>query len=345
MEKQLLIKSQDLKPSREGFEILGVFNPGVIRFNDEIIMIARVSESIIQDDEHHFAIPILNDANQIKPLKIRKDDENYNFSDSRIIINHKNNYLTSISHFRIGRSKDGINFTFDDDAKIMPETKYEAYGIEDPRITFIDGEFYITYSGISCYGINVRLMKTKDFKTFVRLGNIFHSDNKDCVIFPEKINGKYFALHRPSLSQFGKLDIWLAQSNNLIEWGNHEILSQARVEYEESYRLGAGAVPFLTDKGWLVIYHIADESNTYHLAAMLLEKTDPSKVLMRSKQPLLQPTEEYEKVGFMNNVVFTCGMLVEEQSIKIYYGACDELVAVCNLSMADVFVNMEAVIK
>ncbi len=341
MEKRLLITPKDLEPSSEGMQILGVFNPGVIRYKDEIIMIVRVSESIIQDDDNHYSVPILNDLNQIKSHKIPKNDNQYNFSDSRVIINHKRSFLTSMSHFRIGRSEDGINFTFAKEDYIYPQTIYEEYGIEDPRITKIEDKYYITYSGISSTGINVRLMVTEDFENFVRLGNIFHADNKDCVIFPEKINGKYYSLHRPSFSQFGKLDIWTAQSNNLTEWGNHEILFKAKVSYDSSYRVGAGAVPFLTDKGWVEIYHTADEDNNYHLAAMLLDKENPNKVLMRSTKALVEPTELYERYGFMNNVVFTCGTIVDGSEVKIYYGACDEKIAVCSMSIADIFANME----
>ncbi|MDD4077710.1 MAG: glycosidase, partial [Bacilli bacterium] len=231
--------------------------------------------------------------------------------------------------------------TFSPERYIMPSNIYEEYGLEDPRITKIDDYYYITYSVISSCGINVGLLVTTDFKTFSPIGNIFHSDNKDCVIFPQRMNNKYYALHRPSISHFGKLDIWIAESENLQNWGNHKILLDARIKYTESYRIGAGTVPLLTDRGWLEIYHSADKLDRYHLTAMLMDKNNPTKILMKSKRPLIYPTEEYEKKGFVNNVVFTCGMIREEDMLTIYYGVCDQRIACVTLHIDEVWENME----
>jgi predicted GH43/DUF377 family glycosyl hydrolase len=226
---------------------------------------------------------------------------------------------------------------------LFPNNLYEEYGIEDPRITKIGEDYYVTYAAVSRHGITVRLLVTKDFQTFEEKGNIFHSDNKDCVLFPDKINGKYFCLHRPSYSQFGRPDIWTAESDNLSDWGNHKIMCEARVPYAVSARVGAGAPPFLSNEGWIEIYHSADDANRYHLAALLLDKNDPNKVLKRSKQPLVEPTEPFEQKGFMNDVVFTCGLIEEEAGIQIYYGACDESIGRCFVAYQDLFNNLEAV--
>jgi predicted GH43/DUF377 family glycosyl hydrolase len=341
MEKILLIEPKKLEPSRKDFEVIGVFNPGVIKFNDEYIMIARVAERVKQDDPEHYLVPTYIHGKGMQIIKLPKNSPNYDYSDSRMIKNHQKNYLTSISHFRIFRSKDGLNFDLSNIEFIMPSGIYEEYGIEDPRITQIEDEYYITYSAISSCGINVSLKVTKDFRNFTQVGNILHSDNKDCVIFPEKINDKYYALHRPSISQFGKLDIWTAESNNLVNWGNHKILLDARVTYTESSRVGAGAVPILTDRGWLEIYHSADIHDHYHLTAMLLDKENPNKILMKSKQPLIQPTEDYEKNGFVKDVVFSCGLIKEEDEIMIYYGVCDERIACAKLTIDEIWNNME----
>lgn len=341
MQKRLIIEPKDLTPSRNDFEVIGVFNPAIIKHNGEYVILARVAERVIQNDQDHYLVPLYEAGRGMNIIKLPKNHSDFDYSDSRIIKNHENNYLTSISHLRVGRSADGISFTFDPEEVIMPANIYEEYGLEDPRVTELDGRYYITYSAVSGCGINVGLMTTRDFKTFSPLGNIFHSDNKDCVIFPQKIGGKYYALHRPSISQFGKLDIWLAESDNLINWGNHKILLDARVKYAESYRVGAGAVPLLTDLGWLEIYHSADRRDRYHLTAMVFAKDDPTKVIMKSKRPLIFPTEEYEKNGFKENVVFTCGLIREDDILHIYYGAADQRVARASLSLAEVLDDME----
>ncbi|MCX5775653.1 MAG: hypothetical protein NTV44_04760 [Firmicutes bacterium] len=186
-------------------------------------------------------------------------------------------------------------------------------------------------------------MATDDFHKFDRLGLILPFDNKDCVIFPSKINGRYVALHRPSSSNFGKLDIWTAESNDLTTWGNHHVLDEARIHYDVCDRVGAGAIPFLTDKGWVVIYHSASETQGYIITAMLLDKDNPQKVLMKSKKALIKPTETYETKGFVNNVVFTCGLTHCDNQLTVYYGACDQNIAACTMSMKELWENMEVV--
>ncbi|MDY0345653.1 MAG: glycoside hydrolase family 130 protein [Bacilli bacterium] len=341
MEKKLIIRRSELKPSRKELSVLGVFNPAVIKIGNETIMLARVAEIARSDDRKYFTVATYADRH-IKYTKIDRFDSRYDFADARVIRNHQQNYLTSISHFRLAKSDDGINFVFTN-TRIMPETEYESYGIEDPHITEIEGNYYITYSAISEHGINVALMVTKDFFTFERLGIILPFDNKDCVIFPKKINNHYYLYHRPSKSDFAQLDMWTAESNNLLHWGNHRIVQQARPSYEDCARVGAGAVPFLTERGWIVIYHAADEKHRYHLAALLVDKENPNKILMRSKKPLIAPTEDYEKNGFFNDVVFTCGLTRNDNDVTIYYGVCDENIAMCKMSLEEIYMNMEEV--
>ena len=339
MTKQLLLTPNSIAPSRPDFKVIGIFNPAITTYKDETIMIARVAETACTLDEKDIIVPIYRDR-QFTFIKIPSSDPNYDFSDARVIRNHDQSYLTSISHFRVGRSKNGIDFTFDETPS-LPDSIYEEYGIEDPRITFIDGRYYITYTAVSAYGINVALMVTDDFKSFKRLGNILPFDNKDCVIFPEKIKGKYRAYHRPSTSDFGKLDIWVASSDNLLHWGEHHALTGARPTYGTSKRLGAGAVPFKTEQGWILIYHSADAYHRYHLAALLIDKDDPTHIIKRSKRPLIEPSESYERDGIIPDVIFTCGLINDDKGISIYYGAGDQNIALCRLDYDELYDNLE----
>ncbi len=160
--------------------------------------------------------------------------------------------------------------------------------------------------------------------------------NKDCAIFEEKINGKYYALHRPSSPQLGGNYIWVAESPDLIHWGNHKCIATSRKGYWDSARVGAGAAPIKTKEGWLEIYHGANEKHRYCLGALLLDLTDPSKVIARSEQPLVEPTASYELTGFFGNVVFTNGHLVEGDRIRMYYGASDEVICGADLSINEI---------
>jgi len=141
------------------------------------------------------------------------------------------------SHLRIARSKNGIDFKIDKKPAIFPESKYERFGIEDPRITQINGRYYINYSAISnITGVTTCLTSTTDFVTFTRHGVIFMPDNKDVAIFPEKIKGRYYALNRPVSAEYRVRDMWISESPDLVYWGNHLKLMSAREKYWDEGR-------------------------------------------------------------------------------------------------------------
>ena len=342
MLKSKIIDRSEIPPSDARYEVIGAFNPAVIRVKDYTYMILRVAERAKQTEKDRFLVPYHDPEKGAGILSIPLG-EDYDFSDVRVIRRKNEFYLTSLSHFIIGKSRDGVNFDFSENVRIFPETSYEEYGIEDARITELDGIFYVTYTAVNRNGTYVALMTTKDFSVFERKGVLFARDDKDCVIFPEKINGKYFAMHRPDTEENAELDIWIAESDDALVWKSEGALVGARLGFTESARLGAGAVPMKTEKGYVEVYHSADEKNRYFLAAMLLDKTDPSKVLAKSKRPLVYPTESYEKEGFVNEVVFTCGVTDDGDYLNVYYGACDQSVALARIPMSEIWENMETV--
>jgi predicted GH43/DUF377 family glycosyl hydrolase len=150
------------------------------------------------------------------------------------------------------------------------------------------------------------------------------------------IKGRYYALHRPISAEYGRREMWIAESPDLICWGNHKRVLEMRDGMWDSARIGPSSVPFLIEQGWLEIYHGADEKNRYCLGAVLFDRDDPSKVLARSGQPLLEPQEHYEIEGFFGNVVFNCGVLCEDGQCKIYYGAADTCMAYAEISISEI---------
>ena len=169
---------------------------------------------------------------------------------------------------------------------------------------------------------------------------IFAPHNKDCALFEEKINGKYYALHRPSSPDLGGNYIWLAESTDLLHWGNHKCIAVTRPNYWDSARIGAGTSPIKTDAGWLEIYHGADDNSRYCLGALLLDIDDPSKVIARSVEPIMEPIKEYEKTGFFGNVVFTNGHIVNGDKLTIYYGASDEVICGATFSIREILKSL-----
>ncbi|MBW4079931.1 glycoside hydrolase family 130 protein [Paenibacillus sp. S150] len=331
-----IIRPEDVRPSNPAMEVIGVFNAGAARLGNEVILMLRVAERPVSRDPAVYLTPLYDAGrNEITMQEIPRKPE-YDFSDPRVVKTTERNYLTSISHFRVARSGGGVHFRIDDKPTIMPETKYESYGIEDPRITQIGGTYYITYSAISEYGICASMISTTDFAGFKRHGNLFHPDNKDVVLFPRLIAGKYYALHRPSCSHYGQPEIWIAESSDLLQWGNHRQLIGVREGQWDGGRIGASLVPLETGEGWLEIYHGADRDNKYSIGALLLDKNEPWRVIARSELPLMSPEAEYEMEGFFGNVIFPCGALQEDGLIKMYYGASDTSIGYAELSVSSI---------
>ncbi|MBP2032524.1 putative GH43/DUF377 family glycosyl hydrolase [Clostridium algifaecis] len=344
-ENNPIITFKDVKPSNKNFQVIGAFNPGAAEYNGEIILAVRTAERVRESNDDCIKVPVLDENSQsIKIVELNTNDKKYDFSDSRVVKEVGSDsdfkYLTSMSHIRLARSRDGINFKVDEKPFIFPGNKYEGFGIEDPRISKIDDIYYITYSAVSKYGIVVSLAATSDFKSYRRLGNIFSTENKDAVLFPEKINGKYFALNRPVSKSSGKPVIWISESKNLIDWGNHKVLACTRERYWDSSKIGAGIPPIKTERGWLELYHGVDENEHYYMGALLLDINDPSKVISRSEKPILEPKENYETEGFFKNVVFPCGAVKKNDEIYIYYGISDNSVALAMTKTEDILRNL-----
>jgi len=336
-----IIRPKAVSPLRDDFEVIGVFNAGVARFEDEVILLLRVAERPISKQPDVMLVGVYDTTqNDITIKKFSKDDPKNDFSDPRLIIKPSETYLTSISHLRVARSRDGINFEIEDTPAIAPANDVEAFGIEDPRISFIDGTYYISYVGVCPLGVTTCLASTKDFSSFQRHGVIFCPDNKDVVLFPEQVGSKYYALHRPVSSLFRKHDIWIAESPNLRCWGNHRHLMGPRADFWDEIKVGASAVPFKIEAGWLEIYHGADRNNRYCLGAVLLDTTQPWKVVARSEKPILEPQADYETEGFFGNVVFTCGLLYEDNKLRIYYGVADTAICYAELPIQEVIESL-----
>jgi beta-1,2-mannobiose phosphorylase / 1,2-beta-oligomannan phosphorylase len=184
--------------------------------------------------------------------------------------------------------------------------------------------------------VGVGLRSTTDCRDIRQHGMIFPPHNKDCAIFSEPIGGKYFALHRPSSPTLGGNYIWIAESPDLVHWGQHRCLAHSRPGMWDSARVGAGAAPIRTPEGWLEIYHGANGEHRYCLGALLLDLESPWKVLARSGEPIMEPIADYERTGFFGNVVFTNGHVVDADTVTLYYGASDSVICGARLSLQEI---------
>jgi predicted GH43/DUF377 family glycosyl hydrolase len=336
-----IITPLDVPPLHENHEVIGAFNAGVAEYKGETILLLRVAERPLSDNANIVRAPVYNIENQkLDLIEFNVHDNLYDFNDPRMIRNKTHlsgfDYLTSLSYIRIARSRDGRNFDIDEGAFIYPFNEYQTFGIEDARCTQIEGKYYINFTSVSPKGVVDSLVVTKDFETFESLGNIFAPDNKDILIFPEKINGKYYALHRPISSNLNKMDVWLASSPDLISWGEHKHLLNTSADDWDNGRVGGGLVPIKTHKGWLEIYHGATKDNRYCMGAILLDLEEPAKVIAKSKKPIMTPEASYEKEGFFGDVIFGCGGIVKGDELTMYYGVSDTSMAGCTMKISEI---------
>jgi beta-1,2-mannobiose phosphorylase / 1,2-beta-oligomannan phosphorylase len=259
-----------------------------------------------------------------------------------------------ISRIGYAHSTDGFQFNRRENIAICQTEDYEIFGMEDPRITQIDNKIFITYIVLSDYVKNnpkvySALTVTKDYYKFTKLGIITSNfdNNKDVTFFPEKFdldcnlskNGSYLKLHRPSnwsKSNYNfqsiKPSIWLSISDSEFTFTDSILLLEPKQDWEE-LKIGSGPSPIKTKDGWLLIYHGVDKDKIYRVGAAILDLKDPRKVIARTKTPLLEPIEKYEREGDVNNVVFPTGIAVMDKKLFLYYGGADKA---CCLATANI---------
>lgn len=239
-----------------------------------------------------------------------------------------------IPYIYMGRSRDGIEWNFDknkilfedeDGNPFMPLYSY------DPRLVQVENVYYIIWCQ-DFYGAAIGIAKTKDFKKFVRLENPFLPFNRNAVLFPRKVNGKFLMLSRPSDSghtPFG--DIFVSESPDMVYWGKHRHVMGKSSNWWESLKVGGGAAPIETTEGWLLLYHgVSNTCNgyVYSIGGAILDIDDPSIIKYRCANFLLTPEVWYEERGFVPNVAFPCATIHDAATgrIAIYYGAADSYV-------------------
>jgi beta-1,4-mannooligosaccharide/beta-1,4-mannosyl-N-acetylglucosamine phosphorylase len=229
-----------------------------------------------------------------------------------------------------GKSADGLHWEIDPEPIRFvcedPEIGNFVYGY-DPRVCWIEDRYYVTWCN-GYHGPTIGVAYTYDFKTFHQTENAFLPFNRNGVLFPRKIGGKYAMLSRPSdggHTPFG--DIFYSESPDMVHWGCHRHVMAPRGSWQ-STKIGAGPTPIETTEGWLLIYHgVLTSCNgfVYSMGAALLDPDQPWKVLYRTEPYILSPQKLYECVGDVPNVVFPCASLADAETgrIAIYYGGAD----------------------
>ncbi len=330
-----LLRPADCPPSRPQMQVTCLLNPGAFEHDGRVGLLVRVAERP-HPERGWVSATILDPEAEggVRVIRVRADDPDLQGDDPRLFHYRGVTYLTTLSHLRLAWSDDGERFAIDTQPTLVGEGDHEAFGIEDCRVACIGGVYHLTYTAVSRFGVAVGLRTTRDWRRFESHGIIFPPHNKDCALIPERVGGGYWALHRPSVPDFGGHNIWLAASPDLRHFGAQRCLATPRPGLWDAQRVGAGAAPIATDAGWLVLYHGADAQSRYALGVMLLDRDDPRTVVARGTRPVMEPTAPYERSGFFNNVVFTNGHVIDGDALTIYYGAGDEVIGAATGSIA-----------
>ncbi len=250
-----------------------------------------------------------------------------------------------LSHFCAARSENGVdNWKIDTQPTLLPDPDNfpeELWGIEDPRITFVEElkKYAIVYTAYTRDGPGVALALTEDFKEFERYGLIMSPEDKDAVLLPHRI-GKYWGLiHRPISAP--RAHMWISYSPDLIHWGSHKLMMNARKgAWWDANKIGLSPPPIETPQGWLVIYHGVKQpcgGCIYRLGLALFDLNKPEICLKRGNEWIFSPEEPYEQHGDVGNVVFPCGYTIapDGDTLRIYYGAADTCIAMATASIKE----------
>lgn len=241
-----------------------------------------------------------------------------------------------ISRVGYAISTDGLRWNRLDEPVFSPHQGREDYrGIEDPRVTPLEGRFYMCYTAYGERGNFPMIAVSDNLITWEDVAPLEKTENKDHVLFPEKINGRYAILHRR------RPHIWIGFSDDLIHWTDHTILLSPRApdatpESWDSKSIGANGVPVKTDDGWLLFYHGYGADHIYRHSVALLDKDDPTQVLRHPASYIFEPEETWEIRGDVPNVTFSCSNNVVGDELRFYYAGADRVIGLATAPMADV---------
>jgi predicted GH43/DUF377 family glycosyl hydrolase len=347
IQEKLLLKPEDFSPYFKNWRIEGIFNPAAIRRKDgKIILLVRTAERFFSKNKLEYPLAVAGKKFRFKVGKINKYD--FFKQEGNMLLLKNNTYrLSNISHFRqVVLNENGFDVEeIKQEPCFFPTEEYEEFGVEDPRIVKLNKDYLMSYVSVSRKnGISSSIAVSRDLLNWKKKGIAFSHQNKDVVLFPEKINGQYVALTRPVGNfNFSKPSIGISYSKDLEYWGKERLLFSPRKNSWEEDRIGAGCPPIKTPRGWLLIYH-GVKNKVYSAGAVLLDLKNPSQVMAQSpkSKPLFYPRQNYEKQGFIHNVVFPTGIIQDDKNnVLIYSGTADKFITVKKIKINEILGSLK----
>lgn len=371
--ESVLIKPGDVRPSSKELEVIGTFNPGAARLaNGDIILYIRVWEKLKKTQDKNFCYSPRMEGDSKYKIVIDKFEKKLitSSSDFDFVFKDGTKRLTFISHLRkVILDKTGFKVKHIDDKPSFFGLKWDGeLGIEDPRISKIKNLYVMTYVSLSRNeNVSTSYAISNDCIKWYRRGIIFSEQNKDVVIFPELVNNEYIAIERPEGTfEFTPPHMWIVYSKDMELWGRQHPLNIEKSDWDYG-KVGAGAPPIKTDKGWLLIYHgvltskrkkalediikrmdirksiygkISERDTIYCAGALLLDKNNPAKLIAKSEVPILFPLKKNEVADFSNlRVIFPTGLIMDNdnKNVLIFSGAGDKVTTVKKINLDRIF--------
>jgi predicted GH43/DUF377 family glycosyl hydrolase len=349
---RLLVQPDEVRPQFEGFEVIGAFNPAAIEFDGGVALLVRIVEQPLEKRDGFIALPYWDHVHGNLAIDWRRLDE-VEVIDPRLVRLRPSGHLrlTFISWLLAAFSRDGLAIDRFGPGRMLPATGYETFGVEDPRLAKLGDRFYLTYVAVSRHGIVTALASTTDFESFERHGIIFCPENKDVILFPEMIGGQYVAFHRPNPNaHLAQPEIWLARSPDLVHWGQHERLLGNEAGWA-TMKIGGGTPPVRTPRGWLSLYHghigsdreaaQRGDIGSYAAATLLQALDNPSRIVGMSREPVMLAEADFERSGYLPNIVFPTALLRRGDEVDVYYGAADTATGVARYALEDLLATTD----
>jgi predicted GH43/DUF377 family glycosyl hydrolase len=279
----------------------------------------------------------------LEPIEDHPWESKYVFNTAMINLGGRIHYFyramgnDKVSRLGYASSEDGYHIDVRlPDPVFEPSCSLEKYGCEDPRLTLVEDKYVMTYTAYGdVFQIGITSISPEDILEMnwawgERLFPFPDTWNKNAVVFPQMIGGRYVMLHRL------EPDICIAHSSDFRRWNHSDIVMRPRPGRWDSFKIGAAGPPMELEDGWLLVYHGVAEDRTYRLGAAILDKDDPGRVVARTEEPILEPKEEYERVGQVPNVVFSCGSVILGEKLLISYGAADTVISVASFGLNEI---------
>ncbi len=266
------------------------------------------------------------------------------FFDNQVLLLITIESLSGQRNIHIGRPAGKEYYKVDSEPFLSPSSdityfEHEKHGVQDPRVTYLDGVYYIMYDAHGKYGTRVGLGRTTDFRDVERIGMISEPNVKGGALFPTKIKGQYARLERPAEGS----SIWISYSNDLVYWGDSELVISPRPGFWDLGRIGTSAPPIEIDQGWLVFYYGVKTGASIpvcRLGTVILDKEEPTKIIGRANIPVLSPRKDYERIGDVPNIVFSTGAILEaDGKLKLYYGAANSCICIGTTTVDEIVTN------